>query len=107
MKRIVFIAPVDTALGFALAGVSVLAATPDGAEALLDKVLAEPDTGVAVIDERLAQAIDEERFREMERRWFGILLVLPSPEGAGREAAEDYVLRLIRQAIGYHVRVQV
>ena len=107
MKRIVFITPAEAGLGFTLTGVAHHTAFPDGAEALLRRVMAEPDTGVAVIDERLVAAIDEERFREMERRWFGILLVLPAPEEAGEEPAEDYVRRLIRQAIGYHVRLKL
>jgi vacuolar-type H+-ATPase subunit F/Vma7 len=107
MKKIVFITPDNVDPGFALAGVTHYTSSPDEAEVLLRKVMADPDTGVAVIDERLATAVEEERFREMERRWFGILLVLPSPEGAGGEAAEDYARRLIRRAIGYHVRLQL
>ncbi len=107
MKKIVFITPADAAPGFALAGVTHYASSPGDAEALLKKVMADPDTGVAVIDERLAMAIEEDRFREMERRWFGILLVLPTPWGAGGEAWEDYARRLISKAIGYHVRVQI
>lgn len=107
MKKIVFITPGDARPGFALAGVTQHTAEPEEAEALLRKLLADSDTGVAVIDERLSSAIDEERFREMEKRWFGILLVLPSPAGTGGEAMEDYAARLIRGAIGYHVRLQV
>jgi V/A-type H+-transporting ATPase subunit F len=107
MKKIIFITPADAHPGFALAGVTHYASSSDDAEALLKKVMADPDTGVAVIDERLAMTIEEDRFREMERRWFGILLVLPSPGGAGGEAAEDYARRLIRKAIGYHVRVRI
>jgi vacuolar-type H+-ATPase subunit F/Vma7 len=107
VKKIVFITPAEAGLGFTLAGVTHHTASPDGAEAMLKKIMAEPDTGVAVIDERLVAAIDEERFREMERRWFGILLVLPAPEGGVEEPEEDYALRLIRQAIGYHVRLQL
>ncbi len=104
MKRIAFITPEDTRPGFALAGVTHHTARPEEAEALLAKVMADPDTGLAVIEERLASAIDEERFQEMERRWFGVLLVLPSPAEVG-VAEEDYVERLIRRAIGYHLRL--
>jgi vacuolar-type H+-ATPase subunit F/Vma7 len=106
MKKIVFITPFEACFGFALAGAVHHTTAPEGAEVLLRRVLADPDTGVAVVDERLAMAIDEELFREMERRWFGILLVLPSSEATGGETAEDYAQRLIRQAIGYRVRLQ-
>ncbi len=107
MKKIVFITPADVDPGFGLAGVAQYNASPGETEELLRKVMSDPDTGVAVVDERLATALDEERFREMERRWFGILLVLPSPEGAGGETMEDYARRLIRRAVGYHVRVRL
>ncbi len=107
MKKIIFITPPDPEYGFALAGVTQYTCGPDQVEPLLRKIMAEPDTGIAVIDERLITAIDEKRFREMERRWFGILIILPAPETIGEEPAEDYARRLIRQAIGYHVRLQV
>jgi vacuolar-type H+-ATPase subunit F/Vma7 len=107
MKKIVFITPDNVAPGFALAGVTHYTSSPGEAEALLRRVMADPDTGVAVIDERLAMVVEEERFREMEKRWFGILLVLPAPQGAGRETMEDYARRLISRAIGYHVRLQI
>ena len=69
--------------------------------------MADPDSGVVVIDERLLTGIGEERFREMERRWYGMLIVLPSPEKVGAEGVEDYAQRLIKRAIGYHVRLQL
>jgi V/A-type H+-transporting ATPase subunit F len=107
MKKIVFITPAGVEFGFALTGATQHTCAPDQVETLLKQVMAEPDTGIVIIDERLAMTIDEERFREMERRWFGILLVLPAPESTGEKTAEDYALRLIRKAIGYHVRLQV
>jgi vacuolar-type H+-ATPase subunit F/Vma7 len=107
MKKIVFITPAEAGLGFALAGATQYSCGPDQVESLLRQVMAEPETGVVIIDERLAGAIDEERFSEMERRWFGILLVLPAPEPTGGKTAEDYTLQLIRKAIGYQVRLQV
>ena len=44
--------------------------------------------------------------RELEQAWNGVLLVLPSPEKPPAEV-EDYAARLIRKAIGYHVRLNV
>lgn len=106
MKSIVFITPRDARHGFSISGVSQLAITPEEAEATLRKVMAEPDSGVVVIDERLIGGIGEERFREMEKKWYGMLLVLPAPERIGEEG-EDYAVRLIRRAIGYHVRLNL
>lgn len=106
MKRVVFITPPDAHPGFSLGGAVHHAAAPEEVEPLLRRVLADPDTGVVVVDERLLAGMEEERFREMERRWFGLLLTLPAPERRAAEGEEDYVRRLIRRAIGYHVRMQ-
>lgn len=104
MKSVVFITPPDARFGFSLSGVIQQTVAPEQAEDVLREVLEEPDTGVVVIDERLLAGIGEERFREMERLWYGVLLILPAPEKRGAEV-EDYLQRLIRRAIGYHVRL--
>jgi vacuolar-type H+-ATPase subunit F/Vma7 len=104
MKHIVFITPRDARYGFSLSGVTQFIATPDEAEAEVRKAMSDPDCGVVVLDERLLEGIGEERFREMEKRWFGLLIVLPSPERIGEEG-EDYAARLIRRIIGYQVRL--
>ena len=106
MKKIAFITPPDAAYGFSLGGVSQHAVQVGDAEETLKKALAEPDSGLVIIDERLLQGMPEERLRELERGWSGILLVLPSPEKPPAEV-EDYAARLIRRAIGYHVRLNV
>jgi len=106
VKKIVFITPPGARHGFSISGVVQYTSVPEEAEATLRRVLADPDSGVVAIDERLLAGVDEKRLREMERRWFGILIVLPAPEELGGEAGEDYAMRIIRQAIGYHVRLQ-
>lgn len=105
MTRIVFITPADARYGFSLAGADQRIAAPDDAEALLRAALGEEEAGVVVIDERLLAQIPEERFREMEERWYGVLLVLPAPEREGGEG-EDHLSRLIRRVLGYQVRLQ-
>jgi V/A-type H+-transporting ATPase subunit F len=40
----------------------------------------------------------------MERRWPGLVVMLPAPR-EGARVEEDYVLRLIRRALGYQVRL--
>ena len=107
MKKLAVLTPLDARHGFSLAGARQLLVSPEEAEATLRRVLADPDTKVAVIDERLLPGIPEERFKELEKRWFGVLVVLPAPATGGGEPEEDYALRLIRRAIGYHVRLQV
>lgn len=106
MKKIVFLTTRDAEHGFSLAGIMHLAVEPAETGGVLDRVLAEPDNGLVIIDERLVQGEIEERLRDREQAWGGILLVLPSPEMLPPEA-EDYAARLIRRAIGYHVRLNV
>lgn len=104
MKRVLFVTPPDARYGFSLGGTVQMVALPGEAEAIVRAALDDPENGVVVVDERLLPDIGDERFRELERRWFGILVVLPAPEAAGEAA--DYALRLIRRAIGYQVRLQ-
>lgn len=106
MKKIVFITTCDAEFGFSLAGITHHVVEASEAGELLDSVMAEPDNGLVIIDERLVRGGLEERMREREKAWSGILLVLPSPEKLPAEV-EDYAARLIRRAIGYHVRLNV
>jgi vacuolar-type H+-ATPase subunit F/Vma7 len=106
MKKIVFITACDAEYGFSLAGITHQIVETSGAAEMLDSVMAEPDNGLVIIDERLMRGGLEERMREQEKGWMGILLVLPSPEKLPVEV-EDYAARLIRRAIGYHVRLNV
>jgi V/A-type H+-transporting ATPase subunit F len=106
MKKIAFITTPDAEYGFSLTGLTQTAAEACEALTALDTAAADPDTGLIIIDERLVQGDLEERMNEMEKAWPGILLVLPSPEKPAAEE-EDYAARLIRRAIGYHVRLNV
>lgn len=105
MRKIAFITPADAECGFGLAGMSQYSAGPEDAEEMLGKIMAEPDTGLIIIDERMLKWMSEEKISEMEQRWEGIFLVLPSPVKPSAEI-EDYAERLIRKAIGYHVRLK-
>lgn len=104
MKQIVFITDSDARHGFAIAGAVQHTTGIHEAGEALQRALADPETGVIAIDERLMPGIGEEHFRELERRWFGILLVLPAP-GKASAGADDYAMSLVSRAIGYHVRI--
>ena len=106
MKKIIFITARDAEFGFSLAGIAQSAVNIDEAEDALRNAMREPDIGLIIMDERLLKGIVEERVRELERGWDGILLSLPSPEKVPAEV-EDYATRLIRRAIGYHVRIKL
>jgi V/A-type H+-transporting ATPase subunit F len=106
VKKVLFITPEDARLGFGLAGIGQLVAEPHELEEVLQKALSDADQGLIVIDERLTAGIDEERMREIEKGWPGVVVVLPSPLATAAEV-DDYAARLIRRAIGYHVRIRL
>ena len=106
MKRIVVITPVDAEFGFKLTGVSHYVTQEKDAESAIRKIIREPDTGLVVVDEKLIKGISEERLKEIEKSWHGIVVVLPSPERPEADI-EDYAARLIRRAVGYHVRLRL
>ncbi|BCR04728.1 hypothetical protein DESUT3_17970 [Desulfuromonas versatilis] len=106
MKRIVFLTPADARYGFSLAGVTQLTLEPEEVDRALGEMVQQPETGVVVIDERLVPAIPEKKLQEIEKRWPGLVIVLPAPEKPEIEI-EDYALRLVRRAIGYQVRLNL
>lgn len=112
MKKIAFITPLDAKYGFGLTGVPQYAVEMPKFEEALKKIMDESENGLVIIDERLVgggrdvSGVSEERMRELEQAWHGILLVLPSPVRPPAQA-EDYAARLIRRAIGYHVRLRL
>ena len=105
MNRIVVITPPDARNGFACCGALQHSVAPGGAAEALARVLADGDNRLVILEERLVPEIGEERLAEVERLWPGVLVVLPAPGAVPSE--EDYAVRLIRKAIGYHVRVRM
>jgi V/A-type H+-transporting ATPase subunit F len=106
MKRVVFLTAGDARFGFSLAGMAQLAIEPRQAEQALRQAIADQEVAVVVIDERLAREIPEGRFNELEGDWQGLIVTLPAPSPVAG-GAEDRLQRLIRRALGYHVRLQL
>jgi V/A-type H+-transporting ATPase subunit F len=106
VKKVLFITTPDVRPGFRLAGVDQFIAEAHELEDILLKAVHDPERALIVLDERLIAGIDDARLREIEKAWAGIMVVLPSPVAAPAEL-EDYALKLIRRAIGYHVRLRL
>jgi len=104
VRKVVVMTPADARHGFALAGVRQLALVPEQLFTELRVLLADPAVGLVMVDERLAGGATQASLREMERRSPGVVVLLPAPK-AGPPPEEEYVLRLIRRAIGYQVRL--
>ena len=104
MSEVLFLTPKDARYGFSLAGTRQLTIPLAEAETQLREAMADRDVGVLVVDERLVNSIGEKRFAELESSWRGLLVTLPAPEQIGEE---DALQRMIRRALGYHVRLQL
>lgn len=106
MKKVLSVTAMDARHGFGLAGIRQCAVDPDELRETLARAMADGGNGLLIIDERLISGMDEDRLREMERSWSGVVVILPSP-GEGPTEVEDYATRLIRRAVGYHVRIRL
>jgi vacuolar-type H+-ATPase subunit F/Vma7 len=96
------------AAGFRLGGVAVDEVTSPGQVAdVLGRLAAAGDVGVILVQQDFFDALDDTVRRDFERRPLPIIVPVPAAEWATRRpGAEDYILELLRRAIGYRVRLQ-
>ena len=94
--------------GFALAGLAPIEVddASHGA-ARLREVLADPAVGVVLLEDRLYDTLPDELRRDLGRRPLPLVVPYPGPAWLAREeAAEAYIVELLRQVIGYRVRLR-
>ncbi|HYL22402.1 MAG TPA: V-type ATP synthase subunit F [Gemmatimonadales bacterium] len=98
----------EIAAGFALAGVKPIeAGTPEAGIAAVRALLARPDAGVVLVEDTFYDALPEDVRRLVGRRPLPMLVPFPGPAWTERaEAAEAYIVELLRQVIGYRVRLK-
>jgi vacuolar-type H+-ATPase subunit F/Vma7 len=98
----------EVAAGFGLAGLRPIEAADHAAGiARLHDLLADPQTGVVLVEESFYEALPEEVHRELGRRPLPMVVPFPGPQwGERRTAAEEYIVELLRQVIGYRVRLR-
>jgi vacuolar-type H+-ATPase subunit F/Vma7 len=97
----------DLAAGFELAGLPVLEAdSPDQAAVRLRALLGQEEIGILLMDERLYQRLSEDLRGELARRPLPMIVPFPAPSWTEQRDPDAYVLELLRQAIGYRVRLK-
>lgn len=98
------------ALGLALAGVTPLEAeTGDEAAAAIDELAELPAAGgVIFIERRLLDALPPATVRRLRKAGMPILVPFPGPAigGEAERGAEDEILDILRQAVGYRLRLR-
>lgn len=94
-------------MGFRLAGVETAAAAgPHEAERLLREWIDAGDCSLIIVAQRFLDAFSETTRRRIERLSLPIVIPLPlSPAWQQEERSQEYVLALIRRAIGFRMRI--
>ena len=106
--RIRALATPALAAGLRLAGVPADDVT-DAADTMerATELVAQPDLGILLIEQPLFEALPPVFKREIENRALPIVVPVPRASwGAGTDRAEQYILELLRRAIGYRVKLQ-
>ena len=98
----------EVAAGFALAGIPVLeAATPAEAIDRFRRCLDDPSLGIILVEDRFHDQLPEDLRRRVARKPLPMVVPFPGPVWETRTgAAESYIVELLRQVIGYRVRLR-
>lgn len=98
----------EVAAGFALAGIpTVEARSPAAAASRLGALADDGMTGVVLTEESFHAALPDELRRLLARRPLPMVVPFPGVEREGAPGtAESYIVELLRQVIGYRVRLK-
>jgi len=106
--RVAVLCRPPSAAGFALAGLQPLE-VQDGGEATrrLSALLADPGLAIVLVESALYDKLDDDVRRRISSRVLPLVIPFPGPAWTvGVEPSDAYVVELLRQAIGYQVRLR-
>ncbi len=98
----------EAAIGFLLAGldVSEVGDSEEGARCLT-ALMEQPKVGVALVEDDLYEGLDEDLVRDVSRRVLPMVVPFPGPgRRGGLTGPEEYIVEMLRRAIGYRVRLR-
>src|SRR5207245_1246851 len=105
LYKVVVITDSETSTGFRLAGVEVReAATPEDALGLI-REYAAAGYGLLIVNEDLLRGTDDARARILRDRDLPVVVPLP-PARAKLESGEAYIARLVKEHIGFAVKLK-
>jgi vacuolar-type H+-ATPase subunit F/Vma7 len=98
----------EVAAGFALAGLpTVEAGTPEEGAGRILALAAQPDVGVILVEDSFYDALSDDLQKDLGRRVLPMVVPFPGPVwGERAEGAEAHIVEILRQAIGYRVRLR-
>ena len=108
MYKVAVLADSETATGFRLAGVEVVQATPETAQAALEKLITQGGYGLVAVDSSLLSDPAKSVERAMRGRDLPILLPIPSLADAFSTEnvdAKAYMGKLVRDTIGFDIKL--
>jgi vacuolar-type H+-ATPase subunit F/Vma7 len=93
--------------GFELAGLAVRRANDGTAAAeAIRRWASDPEVGIVLVDDTLYRALPREVLTRLDREALPVIASVPAPRWDERSEAEAYILEILRQAIGYRVRLR-
>jgi len=102
MKMFLISDNVDTKTGMRLAGIEgVVVHEPDEVRHALKSAMNDPEIGIVLITEKLAELISDEIYKL--KITYRIPLIVEIPDRHGSKKAEDFITRYVRDAIGLKI----
>ena len=92
--------------GASLASLPVAEAADGAAAAARLAPLGAEEVAVVLLEDRLYDDLPEETRRAISSSPLPMVVPFPGPTWAVRPPAEEYIVELLRQAIGYRVRIR-
>ncbi len=108
MSEFLIITAPGASLGFRCAGVECFEAG-DGVDvpSFLFKLQAEGRYGLVAVEEKILKRVSDNEMRRINKRGLPIIIPINIPEKWGEvEFGESPVVRLIRRAIGYQIKIR-
>ncbi len=106
-RRVVALARPSLAAGLGLSGVPTETVEGERATLRFRELVADERVGILLVDEALFDALPDELRAATSRRPLPLVIPIPTPHaGSAAARAEEAVIELLRQAIGYRVRLR-
>lgn len=107
MNRLAVITDSGTSTGFRMAGVDTFeVSTNPQLQAKLAELIRTDAYGMIAVNLDLAADLGEEVDRMMKTRALPVILPFPVPKGGSVESGEAYLNKLVKDAIGFYVKLK-
>ncbi len=105
--QLVVLATEGTSAGFSLAGVPVVEIeNPADTLTTVTRLIDDAEAEVVVIEEALYEELPPEVRRSFGRLTQPVIIPVPGPNWTEESKAHEYIVDILRRAIGYRVRLQ-